>query len=516
MTDTIDAQLVALDQAEGFNVDAWVDEAIDALMDEATAELLTPDDWTLLERELTRRFEAPEFPGLLPHQVPPPGNWRTWVLFGGRGSGKTQGAAMAYYDHIFGPPCDSRIPGGHRPGILAPTLGDAVSSCIEGPSGLRALDPGLHIATKLGGTWCTFTNGVAAQVFGGYTRENAERFRAKGSNLCFIWIEEMAAIRQLAAAWTQMRLGLRLGSSRIIASTTPRTRPIVKQIIEDPRTVVTHGTTDDNPHLDPDLRAELRSIYAGTRVERQELEGLLLETVEGALWSEEDIDLKRINLRGLHAEAPQQDDETKELWLRRVLRIATLWVCLDPATSGRGDETGIVVVGRGRLTAKGPANAFVLEDATFLADAAAWAARAVEVAIRWQANAMLVEKNRLGTTAATVIRGAGYLARIDDFDAKTSKFNRADPVKAAWAPRCWIVGSLPKLENQMASWVPDDEQAPTEPDPNNPDAFGGSPDALDAMVYGVRKALGIVDQPRPVKKPGRPTHDRMLEAWNQG
>jgi phage terminase large subunit-like protein len=32
-------------------------------------------------------------PPLLPHQIPPPRPWSNWVLFGGRGSGKTEGGA---------------------------------------------------------------------------------------------------------------------------------------------------------------------------------------------------------------------------------------------------------------------------------------------------------------------------------------------------------------------------------------------------------------------------------------
>lgn len=29
----------------------------------------------------------------LPHQVPPEGDWRTWVILGGRGAGKTRAGA---------------------------------------------------------------------------------------------------------------------------------------------------------------------------------------------------------------------------------------------------------------------------------------------------------------------------------------------------------------------------------------------------------------------------------------
>lgn len=497
----------------GLEALALADLTVDDLTEELIG-LLDEEELAWVDEVLVRAHEAPNRPGMLPHQVPPDGNWRTWVIMGGRGTGKTQGCADAFYAHAHGPACDPRIPGGHRMGILAPTLGDAVFSCVANGAGLQGIDPRVQVKTRTGGTFADLPNGVSARLFGGYSPQDAERFRA-GGNLCFVWVEEMAAIRQLGAVWTQMRLGLRIGPHpRIIASTTPRTKAAFKRILTDPGTVTTHGTTDDNPHLNPEVRAELYSLYKGTRVERQELAGELLEDIEGALWSQEDIDNRRIVERELQGTDSQRHDETRELWLRRVLRLSSVYVALDPATSGRGDETGIVVVGAGRMSREGPLQAFVLEDRTFLGVAGDWAAKAVEVAWRWQANAMLVEENRLGTTAAQVIRGAGFEARIISFSAKGSKFNRADPVQAAWGRACWLVGSWPKLEGQMTSWVPDNDSDKVEnPDPNDPDAFAGSPDALDAMVHGVRRVLRIG---APIKRSGRPMTEAVERGWRGG
>ncbi|NIN63406.1 MAG: hypothetical protein GTO63_01560, partial [Anaerolineae bacterium] len=81
----------------------------------------------------------------LPHQVPPPLPWLLWILFGGRGSGKTAASAKYVHDHVHGPPCLPDVPGGHWVSIVAPTLGDAVTSCVEGPSGLRLHDSGVKV-----------------------------------------------------------------------------------------------------------------------------------------------------------------------------------------------------------------------------------------------------------------------------------------------------------------------------------------------------------------------------------
>jgi phage terminase large subunit-like protein len=41
----------------------------------------------------------------LPHQVPPPGNWRGWLLLAGRGAGKTEACAHYVDEHVNGPAC---------------------------------------------------------------------------------------------------------------------------------------------------------------------------------------------------------------------------------------------------------------------------------------------------------------------------------------------------------------------------------------------------------------------------
>ena len=119
----------------------------------------------------------------LPHQIPPPGNWFAWLLMGGRGMGKTATAARHVHEHVMGPPCLPGVPGGHWVGIIGPTLGDAVTSCALGPSGLRAHDPGLKVRQTAGGTTVRWSNGAEGKIFGAHTPEDVERLRS-GGNRC--------------------------------------------------------------------------------------------------------------------------------------------------------------------------------------------------------------------------------------------------------------------------------------------------------------------------------------------
>jgi hypothetical protein len=79
-------------------------------------------------------------------------------------------------------------------------------------------------------------------------------------------------------------LGLRLGASpRTVVTTTPRPTRVITDLLADPTTAVTRGTTHDNRrHLAPDFFARITTKFEGTRLGRLELEGEVLEVGEGA------------------------------------------------------------------------------------------------------------------------------------------------------------------------------------------------------------------------------------------
>lgn len=101
----------------------------------------------------------------------------------GRGCGKSAAGSRYVLEHVYGPPCDPRLPGGHRISIIAPTLGDALESFITGPSGLQVHDPRVKVRTGLGGTHVLFHNGASGKVFGAHTKADIERLRS-GGNRC--------------------------------------------------------------------------------------------------------------------------------------------------------------------------------------------------------------------------------------------------------------------------------------------------------------------------------------------
>lgn len=410
----------------------------------------------------------------LPHQIPPAGHWFAWMLLGGRGAGKTAAAAKTMHDHVNGPPCLPNVPGGHWPAIIAPTLGDGVTSCVNGPSGLRKWDPKVRVRDKTGGTVVSWPNGVEAKIFGAHTPEDVERLRS-GGNRCFVWAEEMAAWRYMVECWQHMRYGLRVGPwPHVVVSTTPKALKLIKELAKrakleegkrDPYIVITKATTEDNPHLDARVKTDLYDDYGGTRLGRQELHAEILEDVENALWTPEDIELYRLKV----SEQPP-----------RYPRIA---VGVDPAAKEGGDDTGIVVVGMlPNLTMWHRApnywphlmrpHMFTLADYSVNGKPDVWARRVVEAMNDFDAHIVIAEVNNGGEMVEHTIHTVDDTIPVKSVHATRGKERRAEPISSVFQQgRGHHVGMLPKLEDQMVTW-----------DPIEPDE-SWSPDRMDAMVW---------------------------------
>ena len=414
----------------------------------------------------------------LPHQIPPAGQWFIWLLMGGRGAGKTATAARHVHEHVMGPPCLDGVPGGHWVGIVAPTLGDGVTSCVTGPSGLRVHDPGLKLRQTTGGTMVRWSNGAEAKVFGAHSPEDVERLRS-GGNRCMVWAEELAAWRYMQECWEHMRYGLRVGPwPHVIVSTTPKNRKLIKELIHKaltkyldpdtgvPEVVMTKATTADNPHLDKRVKRMLFEDYGGTRLGRQELFAEILDDNLNALWTEAMIENSRIGL----VNEPDQFD-------RKV-------VAVDPAAGG-ANEHGIIVCGMVKNWKLRPDSrfahmpqGFVLDDRTCSGSPNKWAKEAIAAYEEHQANYIVAEKNNGGEMVQHTIQSLNPGVPVKLVWASRGKDKRAEPVSMLYEQgRIHHIGHFLQLEEQMCEWDP------VEPD----DSW--SPDRMDAMVWGMHELM---------------------------
>lgn len=377
--------------------------------------------------------------GLHEHQIAPPWDWRTWVLLGGRGSGKTfAGASWLTRRAVLK---DLRF------ALVGPTLHDVREVMVEGPSGLKALSPSNNRPRWEGARRrLVWPSGSMAYAF---SAEDPDSLR--GPQFHHAWADEFCAWRRPERMLENLRLGLRLGDHpRLMVTTTPRPMAALRRLLAEEGCHVDRAPTQANAgYLSPGFLAHLRSLYGGTRLEAQELEGLIVEA-DGALFRAEDL------ARARGARPPT---------LERIV------VAVDPPASAHGDACGIVVVGRkaGR--------AYVLADRSVRGlSPHGWAMQAAQAAAEFGAAAVIAEANQGGEMVRTLLAQAGCDAFIKLVHASRGKAARAEPVAALYEQgRVTHCGAFPALEEELMGLGAVDG--------------GPSPDRADALVWAVMHLL---------------------------
>lgn len=390
---------------------------------------------------------------LLPHQIPPAPPWEAWLIQAGRGSGKTAGMAAYVTDHVEGPPClPGKMP--HRMALIAPTIGDAVESADRHPICLTSIRPEAKLQQRPGGTIVSWPNGSEMKLFGVHTRDDVDRLRAGGNN-CLAWLEEIAAWRYLTDGYDQLQFGLRAGPHpHWIGSTTPKPYPEYVKIAQEPGVIVVGASTYDNPHLAQAFRDRIIRRYAGTTLASQEIEGHIIDQVEGARWKMEWIEDNRVHL------TPN---------MSRVV------VGVDP--SGGRAQAGIVAAGIVNrdctCNTDGPyPHAVILGDWTTGGDPDDWGKASVVAYDAVQADRVVAERNFGGDMVEKIIRSNRPGIPYGDVNASRGKAVRAEPVVALYQQRrIHHLGRFPDLESEMVTWVPDESP--------------WSPNRLDALVWAV-------------------------------
>jgi phage terminase large subunit-like protein len=370
-------------------------------------------------------------------QLEPQGDFSVWLVMAGRGWGKTEvGANWLAEQAVKNPDTEWAI--------VAPTWRDCKKTCIEGKSGLlKAFLPGELDSLNASDLTVRLKNG--SKIYG-YSADGYDRLR--GSNLSGAWIDEAAAMGSVDDMFREALLpALRIGKNpRVLITTTPRPIQFLKELIarEDGSVYVTKGSTWENAeNLSESALTELRVRYEDTRIGRQELEGELLDDIEGALWNHQTLEDTRIQ----KSELPQ---------LSRIV------VGVDPAvTSGdKSDFTGIIVAGRchdGHL--------YILDDLTMKGTPHQCMAKAIGAYHKWHADRIVGEVNNGGDYIESVLRSIDSNVAYKTVRATRGKLVRAEPISALWEQgRGHIVGYLPKLEDQMATYTADAKKSPDELD----------------------------------------------------
>jgi phage terminase large subunit-like protein len=389
--------------------------------------------------ELQARWEGFAHAG----QAEPDSDFRVWLIRAGRGFGKTRAGAEWITAR-------AREDASLRIALVGATLADARRVMVEGESGLLAVArPGEEPKWFPSQGLLVFPSGAEARIF---SAAAPERLRGPGHHVA--WCDELGAWKGEAGldAWNNLMLTMRNGERpRTIVTTTPRTTELMRRVMAMKDCVQTLGRTHDNPWLAASFVEAMMADFGGTRLERQELEGEMIEDVEGALWSHRLIEARRV------PEAPE---------------LARVVVGVDPPASADGDACGIVAVGLGR-----DGCGYVLEDASVRgASPDGWARAVAACAARHGADRVVAEKNQGGEMVANTLRAADAGLPLQLVHASRGKAARAEPVSLLYeAGKAFHIGAWRALEDELCGL-----QAG-----GGYEGPGRSPDRADALVWAM-------------------------------
>jgi phage terminase large subunit-like protein len=446
-------------------------------------------------------------------QLPPGDGWRTWVIMGGRGFGKTRAGTEWVLGAIAAAPAPLRI------ALVGATIDEARRVMVEGESGLLALGSDMVARWMPTRRLLRFVGGSEAVLFSG-----ASPAALRGPQHHLAWCDELAKWARAGETWDMLQLGLRLGERpRALVTTTPQPGPVLKRILAANDTVLSGGPTRANPHLAAGFVESMQAQYAGTRLARQELDGEMLPDVAGALWSVALLERCRVGavLQGVSTSEHSSEVYPERLACQPVEGLDTNGIlgfpfASSPSTARRagaqdklhpldeverpigaimirtvigvdppsGDGTcGIIACG---VDADGIA--YVLADHSVTGVSPEVWARAVAAAAAVHGAALVVaESNQGGAMVAAVLRAADARLPVRCVHAAVGKSDRAVPVATAFeAGKVRLCGRFPELEAQLCGMIAGGGYA----------GPGRSPDRADAMVWALAELLAGAGEAR--------------------
>ena len=418
-----------------------------------------------MDRKTRLQFEASWHHWARDEQLAPAGNWITWLIMAGRGFGKTR-AGAEWVREIAEADSSARL------ALVGANFAETRMVMVEGESGLLSIAP-----PKNRPLWepslkrLRWPNGAEAYLYSA-----AEPEGLRGPQHSHSWCDEIAKwtnnAGQAMAAWDNLKMGLRLGQApKIAATTTPRPVPLVRALIKDSGVkdsgiVITRGSTEDNvANLPAAFIQVMKADYDGTRLGRQELNGELIEELEGALWT-----------RAMLEECRVVCDEACQ-----AVRVV---VGVDPPASQTGDACGIIVTA---LCADNKAVIFA-DNSVEKSSPETWARAVADAARIWGADRVIAEANQGGAMVKSVLQAADISLPVRLVHASRGKVARAEPVAALYeAGRVLHAGTFPRLEDELCGLlIGGGYEGP-----------GRSPDRADALVYALTELmLGRKREPR--------------------
>jgi len=464
----------------------------------STGALCEPDTWSTTSTTIQRTTNqatswispTPTTTGITGEvSSDPPNQWP-----GCAGESRKPGkiASRASSPASFAGRSSRRVP----PEMLAPALNDALTCCggtseerrcsglgrehaitAVASSPRRMAAPISAPVTALTATCVTSVEPSGRADVYDLTVEGAHEFFASG--ILVHNCDEIGLWLKWQTAWDEsLKYAVRKGSSKIIATGTPKVsrpaRALIRRLIrgEEPGVITRRLRTADNAaNLSEAFYQSVIGAAKGTRLERQELEGELLDDVANALWTR-DL-LESIQVPAVGAEGG-------------IGYLHGAVIGVDPSDGNEdSDEQAYTISGKG---APDDHHLYVVESFGAQMAPAAFARRVILKAVEYSAR-IVVERNHGGAwltaTFHQVLKeldAAGRLPdgrkpRVETIWASQAKRTRAEPVSALYERDVvrHAGGPFVELEDQQCSFVGS--------------AGERSPDRLDSLVFSLHPFL---------------------------
>jgi len=364
-------------------------------------------------------------------------------FMGGRGTGKSHAGSYWVKKMV-------EEYGARNIGIIGQTAFDVKNVMINGPSGIiNAFPPSRRPLFEPSKRQLTFHNGAKAFVFSALDGD-----KVRGNNFDLLWCDEVCTWQD-EDVFNQAMLALRSGISKALLTSSPKPTKLIidlwKRKGKDVRFI--HGTTYENLHnLSKAYKDQIIANYEGTRLGVQELQGVLILDVQGALWTSAVLSQCVVDKESL----PE---------FKKVV------VAVDPSGSSKdgSDECGMIVAGLGV-----DGLCYILEDATERLSPHAWATKAVRLYDKWDADYIVYERNYGAEMIEAIFKPIRNGLPLKDVWAKKGKLLRAEGPSLLYEKgMVKHVRGLSDLEEEMTTY----------------NGSGKSPNRLDSAVYAIQELM---------------------------
>ena len=315
------------------------------------------------------------------------------------------------------------------------------------------------------------TPGGGVISFTGMNQQNSESVKSY-ENYSVCWVEEASVFS--ARSLELIRPTIRAPSSELWFSWNPHyaSDPVDKffrGLSPPDNSIVRKVTYENNEYLPHEMVAEMQMDRKNSPDRFAHIWlGEYAPNKVGAIW----------NMANIHENRRHEIPP-----LKRIL------VSVDPAISNTdySDEHGIIAGGVGE-----DGRGYIIDDVSIHGSPQQWAERAVATYDKYDADAIVVERNQGGDMVRHTLQTVRPSIKVIDVVATRGKHVRAEPISAMYAiNQVSHVGSFPELESQMCQMTAGGYEG------------NGSPDRCDAMVWLLTELF-----PSIIRKSAKKQHNK--------